>query len=328
MIIVTGATGHIGNVLIRKLTERGEKVGIITNSSRHHESLKDLNYTLFEGDIRDLDFLRKVFSQAETVYHLAGLISIMPGTLKQLEAINLRGTLNVLQACKETGVKRLVYTSSTHTLKELPKGTPLTEIVETNLDIVDGDYAKSKIKATLAVFEAAKQGLDVVVVFPSGVIGPFDFKPSETGKRLLTFIKGYLRFHIDGMYNFVDVRDVANGLIAAMEKGVAGEGYILSGYSITVKEMFELSAKGLGKNRTTIPFPFGVAYSSAIVLENAARVLKFTPTFTTYALRVLRSNPEISFEKAHNALGYQPRPLHESFVDIIKWFQGHPVSLD
>lgn len=328
MIIVTGATGHIGNVLIRKLNERGEKVGIISNSKRHLDSLQGLDYTLYEGDVRDLDFVKSVFAKAEKVYHLAALISIMPGTLKQLEDVNLRGTLNVLKACQETGIKKLVYTSSTHTLRELPKGTPLTEIVETDLSVVDGDYAKSKIKATLAVFEAAKQGLNAVVVFPSGVIGPYDFKPSETGKRLLSFIKGYLRFHVDGMYNFVDVRDVANGLINAMEKGVAGEGYILCGYPITVKEMFELSAKGIGKKRTTIPFPFGVAYASATVLENAARVLKFTPTFTTYALRVLRSNPEISFEKAKRELGYQPRPLDDSFVDIINWFQGKPVALD
>ena len=328
MIIVTGATGHIGNVLVRKLLAQGETVGIVSRSRRQEQALAGLQYTLFEGDLSDVDFLTRTFAQAQQVYHLAGLISILPNQLTELTQTNIVGTQNVLTACRASGVQRLVYTSSTHTFRELPHGTALTEVVEDDLTKVDGDYAVTKIKATQAVFEAARAGLNVVVVFPSGVTGPFDFKPSEMGGRIQQFLRGWLPFRVEGAYNFVDVRDVANGLIAAMQHGVSGEGYCLCGYSVTVRALFEAAAAAQGKGRRTFAIPYSVAYLSAQVLEVFAKTFSFAPTFTTYALRVLRSNSDISFAKAHQAFGYSPRPITTAITDYVRWVEGKPVSLE
>lgn len=328
MIVVTGATGHIGNVVVRKLIQRGETVRALSQSKKSEAALHGLPCERRYGKLDDMDFLLDVFKGASAVLHLAGFISIMPGNKATLQEVNVNGTRNVLQACRQLGTPRLVYASSTHALREIPPGVPMYEGLETDWLAANGDYARSKIQATLSVFEAAQNGLDAVVVYPSGVLGPFDFKPSESGSRIRQILKGSLRFRVDGAYNFVDVRDVANGILAALDKGKQGEGYTLSGSPVSVKAFFDMAARSGGQSRLILPVPWSLAYGAAVVVEQVAKPLGIVPSFTTYALRVLKTNADIRHDKAGETLGYRSRPIRETFDDHAKWLRGEAVSLD
>jgi dihydroflavonol-4-reductase len=198
MIVVTGATGHIGNVLVRQLLEENQEVRAVIPFGEDVSYLKNLQIEIVKGDVRDPDSLVRAFSGAEIVYHLAGIISILPGKKRLLEEINVRGTHNVVEACLKTGVKRMVYTSSIHALKEPPQGIVITESQPYDPSSVIGDYAQSKAKATLEVLDAIKRGLDAVIICPTGVIGPFDYKMSEMGHLIQAFLEKKMKACEDG----------------------------------------------------------------------------------------------------------------------------------
>jgi len=229
MIVITGATGHLGNVLVRKLVNQNKKVRVLILPGEDITSLEGLEVEKVEGDVRVPDSLRKAFEGADIVYHCAGIISILPGQQKQLYQVNVLGTRNVVNICLETKIKRLVYTSSIHTLSEPAPGIIFDESREFNPENVLGEYSKSKALGTLEVLKGIEKGLDAVILCPSGIIGPHDYRISEMGKLIVDFVKGKVKACVDGAYDFVDVRDVAEGLILASEKGKKGECYILSG---------------------------------------------------------------------------------------------------
>jgi len=233
MIVVTGATGHIGNVLVRELLSRGENVRVVIPPFEDTTPLDGLKVEMVEGDVRQVDSLIQAFKEGDVVYHLAGIISILPGKSKLLYQVNVMGTRNVVGACLKTDVRRLVYTSSIHAIAEPPHGTAIDETLPFDPDRAIGEYDRSKAQATLEVLKAVQQGLDAIIVCPTGVVGPYDFKLSEMGQLFIDFAKKKLKAYIDGAYDFVDVRDVAIGHILACEKGHTGESYILSGERVT-----------------------------------------------------------------------------------------------
>jgi dihydroflavonol-4-reductase len=191
MQVVTGATGHIGNALVRALVAKGVPgVRALVGPSRRTASLAGLDVELVEADVRDYDSLLPAFRGAEMVYHAAGIVSIETRGLERLRSTNVEGTRNVLAACRETQVGRLIYTSSVHALVEPPRGTPLDETFPVDPASVRGPYAQTKAEATRLVLSAAEEGLDTVVVFPSGVIGPYDFRLSYAGKFIRDCAQG------------------------------------------------------------------------------------------------------------------------------------------
>ena len=223
MIVVTGATGHVGNVLLRRLVAEGTTdVRALVRPGKSTAAIADLEVEIVEADVRHYDSLVRAFRGADVVFHLAGIVSIATGGLKRLHETNVGGTRNVIAACREAGVGRLVYTSSVHAFVEQPPGTCLKETGAIDPLGVHGPYAKTKAEATLLVLEAAREGLDAVVVFPSGIIGPYDFRPSDTGALILACFHRRLKAYVRGAYDFVDVRDVAQGLMAAAQKGMPG----------------------------------------------------------------------------------------------------------
>jgi dihydroflavonol-4-reductase len=327
MIIVTGASGHIGNVLVRYLLKKGLDVRVIDLDPENDPVLKPLNVKMYKGDVRDIDFLRETFKEADTVIHTAGIVSITPWKKKLMYDVNVEGTKNVVQACIDSKVKRLVYTSSVHALYEPPKGRFLTEKLATSITHVLGEYAKTKVLATREVRKGIEKGLDAVITYPSGVIGPYDFKHSEMGEMILDYSSGKYKYYVDGAYNFVDVRDIANGIYLAMTKGKRGEEYILAGNKITVEELFKIISE-----ITDIEEPkFKINTSFAKFLAPFAllyyRISKKVPIFTPYSLAVLESNADISSKKAEEELGYTYRSTKESVVDIVRWNKGEEVEI-
>jgi dihydroflavonol-4-reductase len=319
MWLVTGATGHIGNVLVRKLLERGEKVRVLILPGESCESIQGLNVEATEGDVLNLDSLFTSFHGVRGVFHLAGVISILPGQNSLVERVNVEGTRNVLHVAMETGIQKLVYTSSIHAIKRVEDGV-IDESLPYDAENPYGAYDRSKAQATLDVQQAALSGLEAVIACPTGVIGPYDFRGSMMGHVIRTAAEKKPTLYVDGAYDFVDVRDVADGLIAAAERGKRGESYILSGQRISVRYLLETVREITGEGFMLLKMPFELARWAAQFTPHYYHATKTSPRFTPYSLEVLQSNSNISHAKATRELGYQPRSLYESIRDTVKWF--------
>jgi dihydroflavonol-4-reductase len=318
--LVTGATGHIGNVLVRKLVESGEKVRALVWRGEDTTALRGLSIEQVEGDVLDPASLDAAMKGVENIYHLAGIISIMPGKSPLVWKVNVEGTRNVLEAARRNHVRRLVYTSSIHALKRAPHGKVMDEELGYDPDNPYGEYDRSKAAASLEVQNAAQSSLDAVIVCPTGVIGPYDFRGSEMGEVLRGAAEAHPMFYVEGAYDFVDVRDVAEGLMLAAKKGRCGESYLLSGHKITVRDMIEAVRTVTGKAFASIKIPFSLAELAAKVTPLYYRITKSKPRFTPYSLEVLQSNSDISHAKATKELGYKPRPVRETIADTVRWF--------
>jgi dihydroflavonol-4-reductase len=322
-ILVTGAAGHIGNVLVRKLLEHGEKVRALILPGEDTTSLQGMDVEKTEGNVLDLSSLWKSFRGVRGVFHLAGIISIMPGENPMLRKVNVQGTVNVLKAAMQAGVERLMYTSSIHALARVAHGQMVDESVGYDPNNPYGAYDRSKAEATLEVQKAAAAGLNAVIVCPTGVIGPYDFRRSMMGDVIRTAAQRRLSPYVEGAYDFVDVRDVADGMIAAAEQGQTGESYILSGQRISVRYLLETVREVTGRGFPSFKIPFPLAEFAARFTPWYYRTARAIPRFTPYSLEVLQSNSVISHAKATRELGYQPRPLYESVHDAIQWFFEH-----
>lgn len=319
MWLVTGATGHIGNVLVRKLLERGEKVRAMILPGESREPLHDLHAETVEADVLNLDAVFESMRGIKGIFHLAGVISIMPGANPFVRKVNVDGTKNILHAAREMKIDKLVYTSSIHAIQRVEDGI-IDENIPYDMNNPYGAYDRSKAEATLEVLQSAQSGLEAVVACPTGVIGPYDFRGSMMGAVIHDAAAAKPTLYVDGAYDFVDVRDVADGLITAAEKGKRGESYILSGQKISVRYMLETVREVTGKNFFQLKIPFDVAKFAAMFTPMYYQMAHATPRFTPYSLEVLKSNSNISHAKASRELDYQPRSLYESIHDTVKWF--------
>jgi dihydroflavonol-4-reductase len=320
MDLVTGATGHIGNVLIRQLVSQGRHVRALVLPGEDLSPLKDLCVEYVEGDVLDAQALDNAFQGVENVFHLAGIISIMPGNNELLKMVNVIGTRNILHAARRNGIQRLTYTSSIHAIRRVPQGITIDEQIPFDPQNAISSYDLSKAQASLEVLDAAQSGLDAVIVCPTGVIGPYDYRRSELGQIILGCVLKQPQVYIDGAYDFVDVRDVAQGLIAANDKGVSGETYILSGEQVSVRRMLETIWKYTGKRFPPLRIPLHLARFFTIFTPFYYRLLRLKPRLTPYSLETLLSNSDISHSKAHRELGFTPRPFTETISDTVKWF--------
>ncbi len=318
--MVTGATGHIGNVLIRKLLDQGEKVRALVWRGEDTTPIKDLDVEQVEGDVLDSASLEPAMRGVESVYHLAGIISIMPGRNPFIWRVNVEGTRNVLEAARRARVRRLVYTSSIHAISHSPHGVAMDESLGFDQNNPYGEYDRSKAAASLEVQKAVTEGLDAVIVCPTGVIGPYDFRGSELGEVIRSASEARTMFFVEGAYDFVDVRDVADGLIAAHAHGRRGESYILGGQKLSVRYLLETVREVTGKAFASIKIPFSLAEFAARFTPWYYQRTKAKPRFTPYSLEVLQSNSNISHAKAARELGYQSRPAIETITDTVRWF--------
>ncbi|MEJ5224082.1 MAG: NAD-dependent epimerase/dehydratase family protein, partial [Anaerolineales bacterium] len=284
MYLVTGATGHIGNVLVRKLVAAGEQVRALILPGEDTTPIEGLPVEKIAGDVLDTSTLSAAFRGVRGVFHLAGVISILPGNHPQVWAVNVEGTKNVLKAAVQCGIERLVYTSSIHAIQRVESGV-IDESLPYDPHNPYGAYDRSKAAATLEVQQAAQAGLNAVIACPTGVIGPFDYRRSLMGAIIRAAAHQQPTLYVDGAYDFVDVRDVADGLIGAARRGRPGESYILSGQKISVRYLLETVREITGRGFFQLKVPFTVAKLVSFFMPHYYRLVRSSPRFTPYALR-------------------------------------------
>jgi dihydroflavonol-4-reductase len=316
--VVTGATGHIGANLVRALLAEGRHViGIVREDTR---ALEGLEIETVRADVRKLDTLIRGFEGARIVYHLAAVISISGPKGGLVYDVNVNGVRNVVSACLECGVKRLVHFSSVHAFQQKPLNEPIVE----SRALVGGEgyaYDRSKALGFLEVMKGIKRDLDAVILHPSGVIGPYDFKPSRMGRVLLDIYNQRLLALVDGGFDWVDVRDVVEGAIAIEKKGPTGENYILSGHWLPFKEMAGIVGEVTGKKIPRWTCPMWFARLGAPITQKFTELKGKNPLFTSESLAALRANHNMSHAKATKEIGYSPRPIRKTIEDTFAWFR-------
>ncbi len=318
-VAVTGASGHVGNCLIRKLIEKGSEVIVLRHDDE--DDLKNMEVQIVEGNVLDKDSLNKLCHQADQVFHLAAKISIDEKEKELVYRTNVEGTKNVIAACNEQKIKRLIHFSSIHTLDPFPMGQTLDEtrpmIADTHMI-----YEKSKKEGEKLVLEAAAKGLPAVILTPTAIIGPYDNKPSYLGQALIKIYSNKLPMLIGGGYDWVDVRDVVDGAISASEKGRPGERYILSGKWISLKDLSNMISQISHRKTPSFVAPSFLAHIGLPFIKLYADLKKEHPLYTRDALEILKnSNPFISSRKAQTELGYNPRPIEETLMDTFDYFK-------
>ncbi|BAJ63789.1 SDR family oxidoreductase [Anaerolinea thermophila] len=324
MNLVTGATGHLGNVLVRELVSRSEPVRALVLPGEDLRSLEGLPIEIVEGNVLDLPSLISACQGVDTVFHLAGLVSILEEHEPILRKVNVEGTRNVIQAVLQTGVRRLVYTSSIHALTRPPHGVLIQEDLPFDPQNPAGAYDRTKAEASILVLEAVQRdGLDAVIVCPTGVIGPYDYRRSEVGEMILNWMTSRLDYIVKGGFDFVDVRDVARGHILARDYGIKGHTYILGGEQISVTQLRALVKEIRGLFAPALEFPKAIAFWFASLAEIYYKVTHTRPKFTRYSIETLLSNSQISIQRAKTELGYAPRKLSETLRDTIAWWLEH-----
>lgn len=317
-VLVTGATGHIGNVLVRELVGQGYAVRALVLPGESLRPLEGLDVETSAGNILDPESLARAMEGIDGVFHLAGIISIMPGDDQRVQQVNVEGTRNVIHAALRAGVKRMLHTSSIHALKRV-EGVTMDESLPFDPDNPVGIYDRTKAEASLAVLAAVKEGLNAVIVCPTGVVGPHDYLGSEMGSLIGGWLKRGVSLLIDGAYDFVDVRDVALGMILAYEKGQCGAVYILGGEQIQLTRMQQMVRGIVGLKSQVLKIPSRLALFFTNFTPLYYRLAKVKPRFTRYSLVTVMGNSTISSERARRELGYRARNLTESISDTVQW---------
>jgi len=318
-VVVTGASGHIGANLVRELLARGDSVRVLAH--RTTRAFEGLDVEVADGDVLHPASVRDAVAGADLVYHLAAVISITGDPKGTVRAVNVDGAENVARAALECGVRRLVHCSSVHAFDMRGGGT----IDETAPRVGDDHrahaaYDRSKAEGERRVRAVIEEGLDAVVVHPSGVMGPVDFEPSRTGRFFLMLYRRTLPALVTGDFDFVDVRDVAQGLIAAAERGRRGESYILSGHNRRITDIAADATTVTGRRPPWLTSPMWLARLGTPFMRVVAAITGGEPLYTPESLETLRRGVRLDNTKARQELGYDPRPSLETIRDVYRWF--------
>ena len=324
LYLVTGAAGHLGNTVVGSLLALNQQVrALILPGERPRPSMQGAE--IVEGDVclRDslAPFFKPVPGLPTKLIHCAGVISIDSRFQKRLFDVNVEGTRNILACCKDFAVSKLVHVSSVHAIPEQPAGQIISEIDHFDPDQVVGYYAKSKAQASQLVLDAAKEGLDASIVHPSGICGPNDYGRGHISQLFKDYCNGALAAIVKGGYDFCDVRDVAQGILACAEKGRPGQCYILSGDYYTIPQMVEYFHIASGGKAIKAILPMWLAKMTAPLSELYYKLRKQPPLYTPYSLYTLTSNANFSHAKAQRELGYSVRPMLDTVRDMAVWLK-------
>jgi dihydroflavonol-4-reductase len=323
MMIVTGAAGHLGAALVRALLAQGRQVRALVRSERR--ALAGLNVEHFEGDLRDAASLRRAFAGAEVVYHAAAQISLSGRDWPSLVANNVQGTQHVVRACQEAGVRRLVHVSSVGALVDTPRDRPVDEqnaLVDTMQPF---PYGYAKALAEREVRQGIAAGLDAVIVRPTAILGPYDYRVGSTTQLIVRAATGQMPLGLPGGFDFVDVRDVAAGALRAAEVAPCGADYNLSGEWAATLDVARRVAALAGAQPPRGALPLWVAHGLAVAGEAWGQLTGATPQLTRPTLATVTRNSQISHARAARELGYAPRKLDAMIADTLAWFQEQGI---
>jgi dihydroflavonol-4-reductase len=329
--VVTGATGHIGANLVRALLAAGRRVRCVVRQDR--SALEGLDVECVAADVRDPASLRIAFRDATTVFHLAAVISIDGDRHGLVTATNVGGARNAAEAALACGVRRLVHCSSIHAFVQEGPAAAITESMPRALAARHAAYDRSKAAGEQAVRGVVARGLDAVIVHPTAVIGPCDFKPSRMGRLLLDLYRRRLPSLVPGGFDWVDVRDVVAGLLGAEQDGRTNESYLLSGRYAPVSQLARLAADVTGVPAPRWCTPLWLARAAAPFSTVIGRVRRREPLFTTESLDALAMGTAVDCAKARRELGYSARDLFSTLHDTYAWFAesglirlAHPLA--
>lgn len=320
MVVVTGATGHLGTVLVQQLVKRGENIRYITRNGPG-KGLAGLDAEAVIGDICDAGFVNQVVRGADVLYHCAAYISILPGDWTTLNRINIEGTRTLLASAKENKVRRFVHIAS---IEAFPLGSgvrPVTEEQPIDPERTAIEYGRSKALGMLEVLRAHGQDLDCVVCCPTAFIGPPDYRLSPIGQVIFDYLHRGLPAYVEGGFDFVDVRDIADGLVRAAEHGKPGRIYLLSGRFASIPDLMDLIQSASGVKKPALRLPQWILKPLMPGIEFYYRATGRPPQFTRGSLRLLSLNVTVDSSRARDELGYNPRPLEETVKDTVDWLR-------
>lgn len=322
--LVTGAAGHLGSAVLEKLRRRDCLIrGLVLPGE---PAPPDDRITWYRGDVTRpetlVPFFEGLSGPEAVVLHMAGIVTIQDEVSPSVRNVNVNGTLHILEKCFQYRIRRLVYISSVHAIPEPPEVAVVREISSFSGSAVEGTYAVTKAEATRLVLEAGRHGLDVVVVHPSGILGPGDTGTNHLNQLLRMYLHRRLPFGVRGGYDLVDVRDVAEGILSAAEQGRAGECYLLTNRYATVPELLDLLRAAAGRSHRPPCLPLWLARAALPLTTLLARLTRTRPLFTRCSLKVLGTRSRFSHEKATRELNYRPRDLWETVAETAAALQG------
>src|SRR5579884_964503 len=318
-ILITGATGFIGWHVARKILERGHKVRAL---ARPGSRVKELDVETVTGDLRDPESLRRAVSGCGTVFHLAADYRLWARHPDELFASNVEGTRNLLTAAQQSGVGRVVYTSTVGCIG-VPAGGIGNEDLPVSWGEMTGAYKQSKFQAEQVALEFARSGFPVVIVNPTAPVGDHDFKPTPTGRIVLDFLAGRMPAFVDTGLNLVDVNDTAEGHLLAAEHGRPGERYILGHENLTLQQILERLASISGRKAPRLRIPYAVAYVAGLASTGWANVTGREPRAPLDAVKMARKKMFVTSEKARKELGWKPRPVDGALQRAVEWFRAN-----
>lgn len=329
--LVTGATGHLGNTIIRMLLEQKQRVRALVLPSDNTKAIEGLPVEVFAGNVCDKRSMESFFSVPSPsdiiVIHTAGIVSISSRINPLIYQVNVQGTKNVTDLCIERHVRRLIYISSVHVIPENKHGETVSETNHFAPEDVIGAYAKTKAEATQYVLDQVRDhDLDAVILQPSGIVGPQDYGNAHMTQMVKDYVSGKLTASVRGGYDFVDVRDVAQGVLSAVEHGHKGQCYILSNRYVTVKQLLDMLHQISGQRKIRTVLPLWFAKMTAPLAEVYYRLRKMPPLFTAYSLYTLVSNSKMSHTLADKELKYTTRDIYRTLSDTVDWQKAHKIA--
>lgn len=320
--LVTGATGFLGSHVVRQLIDEGHSVRILRRPASRMELLSGLHYEEAIGDVTHRDAVFQAVEGCDGVFHVAGLLSFWWKANKGLYDVNVRGTRNIVDACLTKGVKRLIHTSSIVTLGTAPAGEVTTEATVYNGHQYDIPYFDTKYRGELEVQKAVDRGLDAVIINPGTIIGPGDIN-MNFGRLIYLMAKGGVPFYTAGSTTFCDVEDVARGHVLALDKGRAGERYIMGGQNVDWKTLLEVIADVVGVAAPRQQVPAWVLHAYAYGKSVLSLLSGKEPHPSPAMARAILIESKFSSDKAIKELGYQVTPLKKTIQKTHEWYLNH-----
>jgi len=322
LTLVTGAAGFLGSHVARQLVARGENVRVLMRASSSNRAISDLSLEYVTGDLRDVASLERAMSNVQRVFHVAADYRLWAKRPQDIYDSNVGGTKNLLSAAKSAGVEQLIYTSTVATIAvdrpELPN-----ESTDSKLDEMVGHYKRSKWMAEQEVLQAAQAGLPAIVAMPTTPVGPWDWKPTPTGKIVLDFLNGKMPGYVETGLNFVGVEECAAGHLLVAERGKIGERYLLGGENLTLKQLLDMLAKITGLAAPTMKIPHGVALGVAYVESAFSRLIGKEPGIPVEGVRIAQHVMFVDASRAQRELGFRPGSVPAALERAVRWYQAN-----
>ena len=325
--LLTGATGFLGSALARELLKDGRPLKLLVRKNTDTRNIEELDCEVVYGDLRDRDSLKSALVGCKTLYHTAAYYSLWNRDKQIIYDINVQGTRNILQSALESGIEKVVYTSTVGCIG-LPDDSSFANENQTmNSSFLCNDYKLSKYQAEQVALEFFGRGLAIVIVNPSTPVGPRDIKPTPTGKIILDFMNHKMPAYIDTGLNLIDVNDCARGHILAEEKGQPGERYILGNKNMSLKEILLALETITGIKAPRIKMPYWVAYATGLACEWVSDSITHRPPAVPLAgVKMAKHFMYFDSSKAIRELGLPQNPVDNALAKAVSWFRENSIS--